>query len=363
MTLQTAGRLDAALDVYNDVLARQPDLLDAINNRAKALHELGRHDDALAGYRALLSVAPEHSAGWNNLGVLWRDRDRAELALTSFVRALCIDPGQGGLHNNLGTVAWDLGQDGRAIAAYEKAWSLAPDLADAALNLGFALTGQGRYRDAVETYRTAAKHHPGGPRFPIRQALALPAVCESVDEIVGLRAGLEAFLDSEKARTLRFEDPISVVGSANFFRVYHGMDDRPPAERIAVFHRRCCPRLSWSAPHCNGARRRLATRPRLGICSKYLSRHTIGLLFAGVIERLAASGQFEIVILRPPGRQDEISKRIDAAADHVVHLPGNLVGAQEAIAEARLDVLLYTDIGMEPMTYFLAFAHLARSNW
>lgn len=189
--------------------------------------------------------------------------------------------------------------------------------------------------------------------------MALPAVCESVDEIVGLRTGLEAFLDSEQAQTLRVEDPISAVGAANFFRVYHGMDDRPPAERIAAFHRRCCPQLSWTAPHCQGARRRLATRPRLGICSKYLSRHTIGLLFAGVVERLAAGGRFEIVILRPPGRQDEISRRIDAAADHVVHLPGTLVGAQEAIAEACLDVLLYTDIGMEPMTCFLAFARLA----
>ena len=33
--------------------------------------------------------------------------------------------------------------------------------------------------------------------------------------------------------------------------------------------------------------------------------------------------------------------------------------AQEIIAETRLDVLLYPDIGMEQITYFLAFARLA----
>jgi len=54
-----------------------------------------------------------------------------------------------------------------------------------------------------------------------------------------------------------------------------------------------------------------------------------------------------------------VSARIDAVADHVVHLPSNLARAQETIAEADLDLLLYTDIGLEPLSYFLAFARLA----
>ncbi|MDE0809240.1 MAG: hypothetical protein OSB69_07900 [Alphaproteobacteria bacterium] len=83
------------------------------------------------------------------------------------------------------------------------------------------------------------------------------------------------------------------------------------------------------------------------------------MLFGGVIERLAATGAFEIIILRPPGRHDEVSQRIDTAAKHVIQLPGSLARAQEAVADAKLDALLYTDIGMEPFTYFLAFARLA----
>jgi protein O-GlcNAc transferase len=65
------------------------------------------------------------------------------------------------------------------------------------------------------------------------------------------------------------------------------------------------------------------------------------------------------VVIRPPGRHDAVAARIDAAADRVLAIPGSLQAAQSVIAEARLDVLLYTDIGMEPLTYFLGFARLA----
>jgi predicted O-linked N-acetylglucosamine transferase (SPINDLY family) len=43
----------------------------------------------------------------------------------------------------------------------------------------------------------------------------------------------------------------------------------------------------------------------------------------------------------------------------VVSLPRKLEDARVLIAREELDVLVYTDIGMEPLTYFLAFARLA----
>jgi protein O-GlcNAc transferase len=360
MTLQLSGRLADAIRDYDAVLDRQPDQLDAMNNRARAFHELGRVDEAEEGFRRLLASAPSHQAAWNNLGITRRERGRPELASGAFEKALVIEPNVGEALNNLGTVVWALGDEARAIALYQAARSARPDLADASLNLAFAVAGQGRHDEAVSVYRDGARQHPNDPRFPIRRALSLPQVCRSVAEIGGLRAELDGFLDSAQARELRIDDPILAVGGANFYRVYHGLDDRSISERIAEFHRRCCERLSWVAPHCRPDRQTVSgRRPRLGICSKYLNRHTIGLLFGGVIERLAARGVFELVILRPSGRRDDVSRRIDAAADHVVDLPGPLAQAQQAIADARLDVLLYTDIGMEPITYFLAFARLA----
>lgn len=360
MTLQLSGRLEDAIQGYDHVLKVRSDMPDAVNNRAKALHDLGRSDEAIVGFRVLLTKEPAYAAGWNNLGIAFRDASRLEQATRAFECSLATVPGNGEVLNNLGATAWASGDEARAMDAYERARAARPDLADASLNLAFALVGQGRHGEAAAIYDAGAGAHPEDARFPIRRALSVPQVCRDIEEISTLRQSLDSFLDSEQARELRVDEPISAVASANFYWVYHGLDDRPQQEKIAAFHRRCCPRLNWVAPHCRENESRVVgRRPRLGICSKYLNRHTIGLLFAGVIERLAEVGEFELIILRPPGRHDDVARRIDGAADHVVALPGSLKRAQEIIAETRLDILLYPDIGMEPITYFLAFARLA----
>jgi predicted O-linked N-acetylglucosamine transferase (SPINDLY family) len=56
---------------------------------------------------------------------------------------------------------------------------------------------------------------------------------------------------------------------------------------------------------------------------------------------------------------DATSRALQGDADEWVDLPRDLAQAREALARATLDVVLYPDIGMDPFTYFLAFARLA----
>lgn len=46
-------------------------------------------------------------------------------------------------------------------------------------------------------------------------------------------------------------------------------------------------------------------------------------------------------------------------ADEVVPLPQDLVSCRERIQAWSLDVLVYPEIGMDPVAFFLAFARLA----
>ena len=57
--------------------------------------------------------------------------------------------------------------------------------------------------------------------------------------------------------------------------------------------------------------------------------------------------------------EDEMARWIRQRCDHYVEVPLDLPQARRLIAEQRLDVLIYTDIGMEPVTYSLAFSRLA----
>jgi predicted O-linked N-acetylglucosamine transferase (SPINDLY family) len=61
----------------------------------------------------------------------------------------------------------------------------------------------------------------------------------------------------------------------------------------------------------------------------------------------------------PPVAQDDTSRFIFANARHAMALPAGLDAARRAIADLGLDILFYQDIGMEPVSYFLAHARLA----
>src|SRR5207237_3736353 len=52
-------------------------------------------------------------------------------------------------------------------------------------------------------------------------------------------------------------------------------------------------------------------------------------------------------------------RRIRADCDRYVAVPEDLQAVRRAIEDARLDVLFFADIGMDALTYFLAFWRLA----
>jgi predicted O-linked N-acetylglucosamine transferase (SPINDLY family) len=110
------------------------------------------------------------------------------------------------------------------------------------------------------------------------------------------------------------------------------------------------------------ARARAKPRPdgriAIGFASTLLRTHTIGRLNLGLIRGLDRE-RFHVSVLGPEHAGDPLADEIRRNADQVVVLPRNLRAAREAIAAAELHVLYYPDIGMDPLTYFLAYARLA----
>ena len=58
-------------------------------------------------------------------------------------------------------------------------------------------------------------------------------------------------------------------------------------------------------------------------------------------------------------KRDQFTEFVERHADVAAPLPHNLEDARDALAAATLDVLVYTDIGMEPFSYALAFSRAA----
>src|SRR5262249_32558614 len=99
-------------------------------------------------------------------------------------------------------------------------------------------------------------------------------------------------------------------------------------------------------------------RIRLGFLSAYFHPHTISLLMGGLIAQLSRQ-DFEVTVLALGCQEDDVSPFIRQHADRFSVVPTYLPSARALIANHHLDVLFYTDIGMEPVSYTLALSRLA----
>ena len=103
-------------------------------------------------------------------------------------------------------------------------------------------------------------------------------------------------------------------------------------------------------------------RPKVGFASSWFCNSAIGRLYTGLLEKIDKS-KFDVYVFHvrePSGRlkRDFFTNAIDQVSTAQV-LPRDLSEARAIIFKTSLDILVFTDIGMEPFTYALAFSKFA----
>jgi len=108
-----------------------------------------------------------------------------------------------------------------------------------------------------------------------------------------------------------------------------------------------------------GTTKASSRRRRIGYLSAFF--HEIHSAFRdrqGIIRRCPAD-EWELVVLCVEEPTQDLNRQLFGVADQIVVLSTGLAEAHLQIAAAELDVLVYCDIGMHPLTYYLSFARLA----
>jgi hypothetical protein len=101
------------------------------------------------------------------------------------------------------------------------------------------------------------------------------------------------------------------------------------------------------------------SRRRIGYISAFFhDLHSVYRDRQGII-RGAPDQSWEVTLFAVQRPTQGCVVRMFDSADRVVVLSGVLAEAQRQVAACELDVLVYCDIGMYPLTYYLAFARLA----
>lgn len=189
-----AGQFQQAEQIYRQVLAIDPNNVDALHllglialhvgdhtaavayigraialdgtkapfhsNLGNVLKAQGKLDEAALAYHHALELQPDYVPAHYNLGIVYQDQGKLDVAVSRFRRALELNPDHVDAYNNLGNVLNERGKLNEAITCYRRGLDLQPNHARTWCNLGSALNAQGKLDEAINCCRKAIELDP-----------------------------------------------------------------------------------------------------------------------------------------------------------------------------------------------------------
>ncbi len=392
-----AGRLAEAEAVYWEVLTADPDDADALHLMGVLTHQIGRDDVATAYIESALALKPDRPDFHSNLAEAYRTQGEYANAAVHFEQALVLEPDFADAHNNYGLLLHAQGQQHDAIGHYQRALELVadfpeahnnlgnvfkeqrlldqaathyraalalqPTFADAHANLADALMEQGLRDQAVAHYRQALAFRPdfAVARFGLCIA-QLPVLYRTEAEIDERRAAYQRDLFDLRDTVTVSGNPAAfaaAVGSHQpFFLAYQGRNDRD----LQAFYGELVVRAMAGGdtpPRPVPSRPTAGRRIRIGFVSGYFFNHSVWKMpVKGWLTQLDRD-RFELFCYHTRLIRDAETDLAEQVADRFVQGPRPLDQWRALIVDDALDVLIYPEIGMDPVTVQLAAQRLA----
>jgi predicted O-linked N-acetylglucosamine transferase (SPINDLY family) len=330
---------------------------------AETLLARGQGDLAQKHLRQAIAADATHASAHANLGALLKDHGRPQEAVTALERALALQPGLPSAAYNLAMLRIDQRDWSAAAALLRTYLSTQQRDADAQYWLGNALMGEGDAAAARAAYQAAIRID--GKHVRARWGLAmaqLPAIAQDAQEQQAAVPAFGAELDKLRAWSAahpKVEAQQAVGAQQPFFLAYIPGDHRAVLERYGAL---CS---EWMAAW---ARKVKVPAPaaasggtlRVGIVSAHIHRHSVwDALLRGWVEHLDRS-RFELHLFHTGTAQDAQTKWAAAQVKQLHQGAGDWMAWAKVLSDARLDVLVYPEIGMDSTTVRLAALRLAR---
>ena len=212
-----------------------------------------------------------------------------------------------------------------------------------------------KYIDIGLNERLLDKH------WEIKKKLILPVIFEDLKDIYDSREKLEKNIDIilNKNEVASLDIDTQLIKPVQFNLSYNQYNNLEINKKCVSFFRKIYPQLNKT----HFFKKTSNSKIKIGFISEYLTDHTIGKLFKGIILKLDKS-KFEINIFHTSktkqGKifQDFINaEKINQIKNHI--LPIKFREKQKIISNENLDILFYPEIGLSLELYYLSFIKLA----
>lgn len=162
---------NAALALYNQVLAVVPEHVDALVGCGRALTELKQYEFALAHFDYAITLQPDAAVIYHYRALAYHDAKRFEEAILDHQQALALSPHNISTYLNLANTLSEQDRFEEALAFYSGVIEMSPHHATAYNNRGNLFLDRGMIAEALSDYARAAALEPAQTRFRWNQAL------------------------------------------------------------------------------------------------------------------------------------------------------------------------------------------------
>jgi len=328
MSHHRAGRLAEADRIYRQILAQQPNHVDALHLLGTLAVQVGELDAGMELIRRAIRLKPDYAEPHSNLGIALKAKGQVDEAIASHREAIRLKPDFAAAYNNLGMALADVGQLDEAIAAYGQAIRLKPNVAEMHSNLGNALKDKGQLDEAIASYRQAIRLEPGYAQA--QNNLGALADAGQLDEAI-----------ASQRRAIQFKPDFAEAHSNLVSSLHHdpAYDARMIFEELRRWNQRHAePLKKFIQPHTN--HRDPDRRLRIGYVSPDFRVHVVGQNLLPLL-REHDHRQMEIFCYSNVLRPDRLTDELRGFADvwrNIVGLSDSQVVSQ--IRQDGIDVLV-----------------------
>jgi tetratricopeptide (TPR) repeat protein len=218
------GRLDDARKWFDQVVARDPQNLDAAKGLAATAFKDKKYDEARQRIGAVIQAAPDDPVAHSHLSSILAAQDQTSDAVTELAKsqalatnrlenflqysdlllkakngafasiisrtALALNPYSAEAHYGLAAVCVNIGRDAEALDHFRVAVQLRPHWAQAEEQLGLSLLGARQSDAALPLLNDAAAQNPNDVTMLFNLGVGLNAVGQSADAIQAYRRAL-----------------------------------------------------------------------------------------------------------------------------------------------------------------------------
>ena len=232
-----------------------------------------------------------------------------------------------------------------------------------ALNmLILVLEEQDKIEEAKQFINIGLNNNLFNDHWKIKKELLIPMIKNDTDEIIKFRSNIDKFIEEilNNQNDYNFNINDHLIKPPQFGLSYDQFDNLEINKKSVTLFRKIYPELNQVYLHKNAP----SSKIKIGFISEYLTDHTIGKLFKGIILKIDKK-KFEVFVFhseqtRKGSILDDLINAENKGIIKNIFLPKDFKQKQISILDEKLDILFYPEIGLSLQLYFLSYIRLAK---